>query len=116
MKKNIELDILRGMEKLKNLGTAVKQVNDKIGELEKELEKLGESAKKERERILLLGIKTERRDEISSTPSEIQKKKEFNQNLHQAKLKLLSEQFPEFYEKFEKLVPDSLKDSNISFN
>lgn len=110
---NLDYEIKRSLTKVRNLIEQQKQIKEKLVKMEKQLEQLDAGANKEIERIQSFGYKTPRRDGKPESPEELARKKEYNQNLYKQKLDLVKLYYPEFYQKFEELVPVTLKEENL---
>lgn len=111
---NLEAEILKTCTKICNLSESVGQMQSKLRKLEDELEKYRETVHKEGERLASFGQKTPRRDGKTETPEDLNKKKQYNQDLYKLKLEMIKKHFPENYAYLESLLPDPLKDENLN--
>lgn len=113
---DLDYEIKRSCRKIQNLLEQAEQIKEKMRKMEEQLKQLDTGANKEISRITSFGYKTERRDGNPETSDELLKKREYNQNLYKRKLELVKEYYPDFYSKFENLVPDVLKEENLGRN
>jgi uncharacterized protein with von Willebrand factor type A (vWA) domain len=117
MKKMIEIEIEKNVERLVNQHRAITALRTKIDRLETELNNLENGIQKTFQTIESLGTKGSRRDGLAETPESIRTKTDYNAELLKEKLRLtkqiLDGKSPNIWIYVQSLLPDLLKDENL---
>lgn len=92
MKKTIEYEVRRSLEKLERIDVQVKEIQSKISRLSNQLQVLEGSIQEEEQNILKIGLKgLSQNPEKPETAEELQAKDRYNAKLQEEKFQIVQE-------------------------
>lgn len=113
MKNTLEFTIGAQLTRYANLKKQVSEIQTKLDNLRKSLDQIQVAEAKIVHTIAIEGQKFPRRDGKPETSEETATKINFNEQLAAAKLKLIRDNYPQFYKDFEEVLPAVLRDENL---